>query len=288
MEKILPKCLITGASGFLGSALLGAASKNYKVYTTSRKKRVNEGLALYGKCDLTSYSDTISMVDQVKPEIVFHLAAMSQPNQCALSPEDSYKVNFEATVNLAGICADRGIKIIFTSTDLVFDGKEAPYKEGDSVNPVSHYAEHKIMAEEGILDKSEKSLVCRMPLMFGKSTILSMMKTLDAGEKLNLFEDEFRTPLSNINAAEALLASSELNGLIHLGGKQRLSRLDMGSRAALILGREQKNIRACLQKDIKMPAARPTDVSLDSSKAEQKGIKLMGYDEAILKLFEAK
>jgi len=286
MEKILPKCLITGASGFLGSQLCIQASEKYKVFATSQSRRVDHKSSVYGKCDLTSYSDLVSMIDQVKPDIVYHLAAMSKPNDCAENPEYSLKINCEASVNLAGICADRGIKLVFTSTDLVFDGENAPYSEDDSVNPISHYAEHKIMAEEGILDKSEDALVCRMPVMFGKSSIMGMMNTLDEGKKLNLFEDEFRTPLSNVNASEALISSASQKDILHLGGKQRVSRLEMGARAALILGRDQKNIRACLQKDIQMSAARPADVSLDSTKAEKAGIKLLGYDEALLKLFE--
>ena len=287
MEQNLPKCLVTGASGFLGKALLPLAAEKYRVFATSRKNRIENKQCVYGKCDLSSYSEIVAMLDQVKPDIVFHLAALSQPNACAEDPAYSLKVNFEAGVALAGLCADRSIKLVFTSTDLVFDGKNAPYSEEDSVNPISHYAEHKIMAEEGIMDRSDNALICRLPLMFGKSTILNMMRTLDEGQKLNLFEDEFRTPLSNENAALALLEAADLDGLFHLGGSQRLSRLDMGTRAALILGRDQKNIRACLQKDVKMPAARPADVSLDSSKAEKAGIKLMGYDEAILKLFES-
>lgn len=286
MQEILPKCLITGATGFLGRELVAAAAGSYKVYASAGKSSLNDPAVLFGRCDLTSYSDMQSMIDRVKPQLVFHLAAISQPNLCAENPQESYKLNFEAAVNLAGICADRNIKFIFTSTDLVFDGLNAPYDENSPLNPVSHYAEHKIMAEEGIMDKSENVLIGRLPLLFGRTTVMNMMKTLDAGEKLYLFEDEFRTPVSNSNAAAALTAASEMKGILHLGGKQRLSRLDMGSRAALILGREQKNIKACLRKDIKMPAARPADVSLDSSKAEQAGIKLMGYDEAVLKLFE--
>ena len=286
MENILPNCLITGASGFLGQELIKSASEKFKVFATSRKNAINSKAILSGKCDLTSYADLVSLLDQTKPKVVFHLAALSQPNDCAKDPSYSKALNCDAAVNLAGICADRGIQFIFTSTDLVFDGCNGPYKEEDSVNPISHYAEHKIMAEEGIKDKSEGSLICRLPLMFGKSTVLAMMNTLDEGKKLNLFEDEYRTPISNVNAAEALIAGVDLRGLYHFGGKQRLSRLDMGSRGALIFGKDQKNIRACKQKDVPMPAARPADVSLDSSKAESAGIKLMGYDEALLKLFE--
>lgn len=286
MNKSLPKCLITGASGFLGRELVEAAKESYKVYVTSKKAVMPDNQCLYGKCDLTSYLDMLSMIEQVKPEIVYHLAALSQPNVCAENPSYSEKINYEASVNLAAICADRGIKFIFTSTDLVFDGRSAPYKEEDSVNPISHYAEHKVMAEEGILNKSENALICRLPLMFGRETIQNMMKVLDEDEKLRLFEDEFRTPLSNVNAAQTLVDAVDLKGLYHFGGKQRVSRLDMGSRAALILGRDQKNIMSCFQKDIKMAAARPEDVSLDSSKAEKEGVKLMGYDESLLKMFE--
>ena len=86
MDKNLPKCLITGASGFLGQALVKEAQEKFKVYATSSKTKVNEKNVLYGRCDLTSFSDTQSMIDQVKPQVVFHLAALSQPNECAENP----------------------------------------------------------------------------------------------------------------------------------------------------------------------------------------------------------
>ena len=117
----------------------------------------------------------------------------------------------------------------------MFDGIKGFYKVTDKVNPVYIYGEHKVMAEVGILTRYPQAAICRMPLMFGNATptsasfVQSFLKTLQEGKVLKLFVDEFRTPVSALTAAEGLLlAAQKVRGIIHLGGKERISRYDFG------------------------------------------------------------
>ena len=126
------------------------------------------------------------------------------------------------------------IPYVFTSTDLVFDGLNPPYKETDPVSPVNLYGEQKVMAERGILVRYPVAAICRMPLMFGVATppatsfMQPFMQTLREGKELSLFTDEFRTPVSGKTAAQGLLLALAISGIIHLGGKERVSRYDFG------------------------------------------------------------
>jgi dTDP-4-dehydrorhamnose reductase len=270
----MKKLLITGASGFLGWNLCQVAKPEWDIYGTYFSHSGKIPGVTFVKVDVKSFEELKRLFQEIKPDAVIHLAAQSSPNFCQTHPEESHAINVTASCNIAGLCADSSIPCAFTSTDLVFNGLNAPYRETDSVSPLSLYGEQKVMAEEGMLERYPQTAICRMPLMFGEaippgqSFLQSFIQTLREGKELKLFTDEFRTPASGTTAAKGLLLALEkVNGRIHLGGKERMSRYEFGRLFAEVLELPEMGIKACQQKDVKMAAPRPPDVSLDSSKA---------------------
>jgi dTDP-4-dehydrorhamnose reductase len=284
----MKKLLVTGASGFLGWNLCQLAQQQWDVYGTYFSKTVEiPGVNLI-KIDLRDFQELKRLFSQIQPDAVIHTAAQSSPNYCQTYPEESHSINVTASCNLAGLSADYGIPCAFTSTDLVFDGLNAPYKETDPVCPVSLYGQQKVQAEQGMLERYPKVAVCRMPLMFGiapptaTSFIQPFIKTLREGKELRLFTDEFRTPVSGTTAGKGLLLALEnVEGLLHLGGKERMSRYDFGRLMVDVLELPQENLKACKQKDVPMAASRPPDVSLDSSKAFALGYEPVSLGEEL-------
>ncbi|MCT7950175.1 NAD(P)-dependent oxidoreductase [Ancylothrix sp. C2] len=267
----MQKLLITGSSGFLGWNLCQVAQQNWQVYGVYFSHPA-ENSAINLKIDITNFAALKQLFSEVKPAAVIHTAAQSQPNLCQNNPQESYPVNVTASWNIAGLCADYNIPCVFTSTDLVFNGLNAPYKESDPVSPISIYGEQKVMAETGMLERYPQTAVCRMPLMFGagsphsQSFIQPMLNSLRAGNELALFIDEFRTPASATSAAKGLLlALDKVHGIIHLGGKERVSRYEFMRLLLQVLEMKEAKITTCRQQDVKMSAPRPADVSLDSS-----------------------
>ena len=235
--------------------------------------------------DLRDFKASKKVFNDIKPDAVIHAAAATSPNYCQQHPEESKKINVDTAVNLAGLCADKNIPFVFTSTDLVFDGLNPMYKEGDAVCPVNLYGEQKVMAEEGILKRYPSAAVCRMPLMFGEPAtvasgfFLSMIKALKDGDELTLFVDEFRTPVSGKTAARGLLMALEkARGLLHLGGRERISRFNFGLLMMDVLNVSEARLIRCTQKDMKMSAPRAPDLSMDSSRAFA-----LGYDPLSLR-----
>jgi dTDP-4-dehydrorhamnose reductase len=270
----MKKLLVTGASGFLGWHICQLANRNWEVYGTYFYHTLEISNVKMLKVDLVNFSELKQVFNEIKPEAVIHTAALSQPNYCQNNPQESYTINVNVPSNIAGLCADNLIPCVFTSTDLVFDGLNAPYKEIDPVCPINIYGEHKVMAEQKMLEEYPQTAVCRMPLMFGAATptassfIQPFIQTLQQGKELNLFVDEFRTPVSGTTAAKGLLLALEkVNGLIHLGGKERISRYEFGRLLIEVFQLPAAGLKACRQEDVKMAAPRPIDVSLDSSKA---------------------
>ncbi len=270
----MKRLLITGASGFLGWNLIQAFKSDWTIFGTYFKRPVNIPDTTLLQIDLTNFNELKHLFYVSAPDAVIHTAAISTPNFCQENRSYTYKINAEASANIAGLCSDREIPCLFTSSDLVFNGLHPPYNEGDEPSPVSIYGEQKVQAEMNMKERYEKTVICRMPLMFGdpgqaaESFIQPMIQTLKLGENLNLFIDEFRTPVSGRDAVKGLMIALEyLPPIIHLGGMESFSRFGFGQLLADIFGFQNAKLTACKQKDLIMSAPRPPDVSLDSSKA---------------------
>ncbi len=287
----MKKLLVTGASGFLGWNLCQLAKPEWDVYGTyfSHPGEI-PGVNLI-KVDLRDFEEIKRIFHEIQPAAVIHMAAQSSPNFCQSHPIESHSINVTAAWNIAGLCADSSIPCVFTSTDLVFNGLNPPYRETDPVSPVSLYGEQKVIAEEGMLERYPLTAVCRMPLMFGMATppatsfMQPFIKTLREGQELSLFTDEFRTPVSGKTAAQGLLLALEnVKGRIHLGGKERVSRYDFGRLLVEVLQLPETGLKKCRQKDVEMAAPRPPDVSLDSSMAFALGYAPLSLREELEEL----
>jgi dTDP-4-dehydrorhamnose reductase len=278
MNSIRKKLLITGGSGFLGWNLCRAAKESWEVFGTVFSHKTDIPGCRKVCVDITNYNALTKIFNEIKPDAVIHTAAESQPNYCQNNPYETYTINVQATISIAGLCADKNIPLAFTSSDLVFDGLNPPYSEKDPVSPVNTYGEQKVKAEIEIAKRYPRAAICRMPLMFGdpspasNSFLQPILSNLKNGKQTTLFTDEYRTPASALTAAKGLLwAVDNFSGTIHLGGKERVSRFEFGIKVAEYCGFDKALIKPIFQKSISMPAPRSPDVSLDSSKAFKMG-----------------
>ena len=276
----MKRLLLLGASGFLGWHLCRVLGGAWDIHALSRANlalHTPKGLGprTSGLADIRDPAALAGVFASIRPDAVLNAAALSDPNRCQLDPEESRAVNLTAALNVAELCAERAVPLVFISTDLVFDGTAAPYAEPDQPRPLSVYGEHKALAEQGVLARHPAAAVCRLPLLYGeaggpgKSFLQGMLAAIAEGRELTLFEDEFRTPVSGRDAALGLglVLERGIRGLLHLGGPERLSRLEFGRLLAQALPGENVRIRAARRADAPMPAPRPADVSLDSNKA---------------------
>lgn len=268
------RVLVTGASGQLGGYLLRELRRQDATAVAWSGTRTGE---LFGyelqPVDLANVDAVAAAFHVARPEAVIHAGALARVDVCHREPERARRVNVQATAQLAELAARTGIRFVFVSTDLVFDGTRGHYRETDLPAPLSTYGRTKADAEQAAL-ASDRGLVARLSLLFGPSLVGragffdEQMAALRERRPITLFEDEWRTPLSLAVAARSLLAlaAGDVTGILHVGGPERLSRLEMGYRLAAYLGADASVIRAARRQDVPAPEPRPCDVSLDSGR----------------------
>jgi dTDP-4-dehydrorhamnose reductase len=293
--------LILGASGFFGPHLLVRALRlGGRPVAASRRPHVDgilaeldpsladrrEGLIESRALDLSRPAELERLLEELAPRQVVFAAALSRIAECDLDPVLARRINAEAPARVARWCAERGARLVHISTDLVF-GAEAPpprgFAEEDRPAPLSRYGSTKAEGEALVLSACPLALVVRLPLLYGSSggRGLGASDSVLASESPQLFRDEWRTPLSARNAAQAVLELLEgsRSGLLHVAGPERASRYELGLAALRAAGRPLDRVRACTRAQAGQ-AGRPADVSLDASRAREllrtplKGIEL--------------
>ncbi len=216
---------ITGAGGLIGSHIAAAASVHAPQWRVRALTR--------GDFDLSDFKEARRQFELDRPKLVIHCAAISDPSQCETQPARTRLTNREATFFLS--CLAQDIPMIFFSSDLVFDGKSGNYTEEDKPAPLTIYARTKAEAEALVLANPLHSVV-RTSLTAGQSPkgnrgIEEQLNLRwSKGKSVKLFSDEYRSPIAAECTARAIweLASAKCPGLYHLGGRERMSRLEIG------------------------------------------------------------
>lgn len=257
------KVWITGAGGLIGSWFCRTAPETG--ITSVGLQRAD--------LDLTDFTAIRTRFNQDRPDVVIHCAALSRSPDCEASPALARRLNVEATRLLAQLCEQR--KLVFFSTDLVFDGRKGQYNETDPVGPLSIYAETKVEAEASVL-ANPNHLVIRTSLNGGRSPTgdrgfnEQICNAWREGKTLSFFTDEFRSPIAAETTAKAVweLTLGGRTGVYHVAGAERLSRYELGSLLAERWPELKPQFRAGSLKEYR-GAPRAPDTSLDCAKAQR-------------------
>ena len=290
------KVLITGGSGLLGQYLNHKISETEEILTLYNSNLGNCQDYNSVKLELTNYNAIKDIFEQFRPNIVIHTAAFSHlvmPEN--ISPKNVYELNVNTAKRIAELCDKFNSKLLYTSTDLVYAGyRGSMLKEDAKLIPVSLYAETKLMGEIKIRETFDNYVILRTALLFGfglnhsKNHFHQMFVNLKSGKKVNLFADQFRTPLSLPEAAEIvqqLLKLDIKSEIINFGGLERVSRYELGERLCEI-AKFDKNLLEKIKMDGVPGLPKVEDVSMNTEKLSSLGIKRKNLDESIKEIIE--
>lgn len=290
MSRAKKNLLITGGSGLVGGNAAALAKDRWNAVATYWGNPFSmqgvETVAL----DLENGNAIRNLIRTARPHAVIHCAAWSNLDSCETDPEKTFRINAEAVGILAESCGEFHSRLIFTSTDMVFDGEKGNYVETDPVRPLSVYGESKCRAEKWIFDIGGDFVIARVALVYGRpvtggtSFSEKLLDAWQAGRTVSLYTDQVRTPIAVQNLAEALLelAESPYVGILHLGGANRIDRCSLGRYLAERKGVSHDRILPVLMSEHPTPAKRPRDASLDTSRAKSVlRTRLWSYQEGM-------
>ena len=269
------RILLTGAQGFVAGSVLRQRDDG-QVYAVSRGKPLLWGRDIHwcqlNPCD--SHALT-ALFEEVRPTAVIHTAALANIDYCQAHREEAHRVNTVLTQQIAQLSRRYGAKMVYCSTDNIYDGVKGLYSETDAAVPVNWYGETKLRAEDAVLNVAHGvvarvSLVMGVPMLGAGNSFLSwMMARFKAGEVVETPDNEIRTPIDVVTVARALLelAGNTYEGTLQLAGNNRINRYAMVCQIAEQLGYSHSLVRVNDPTEIPGRADRPLDASLDNTKA---------------------
>ncbi|MBI5629542.1 MAG: SDR family oxidoreductase [Elusimicrobia bacterium] len=285
--KKKPRILVIGATGLVGQALLRAWEKRAVpgAAGTSLAQSFENCLPL----DITDASSVERILAELRPDAVFLPAANPHVDYCESHPEETRRVNIDGSLNVLRCCRRHGCKMVFFSSDYVFDGLRGPYAEKDSVSPINEYGRQKAAVEEEMLKEAGGHLVLRISAAYGwhwlpKNFVLQIREKLGAGQSLPVAADIRSNPTYAENLAELavdLVLKGE-SGLFHLVGSECLSRYDFAVAAARTFGLEAGLVRPVPSRSLSLAARRPPFSSLKTDKLQRAlGVSPLGAGEGL-------
>lgn len=265
----MKRLFITGGSGLLGSRF-SKFTDEYEVTTTYNKNPKEHSV----KLDITDEKDVLNKIKSLSPDLVVHSAALTNVDYCEDHQEEAYRINAQGTLNMVKACEKIDSKLIYVSTDFVFDGTEGSYKETDKTNPISYYGLSKLKGEEFVQESDIKSAIARVSVLYGWhenfNYVMWVIDELKKGNNINIVTDEYNSPTYAENAAEAILKifSKNKEGIYHIAGDERINRFDFAKNIARVFELDETLINPIKSEDLIRKARRPLDSSLSVEKAK--------------------
>jgi perosamine synthetase len=275
IDRANKKMLITGVSGLLGNNLAYYFKDKYDILGLYNSHPVSLDGIYTQKCDIAKSDDIKRTITDFSPNVIIHCASLTNVDECEADKEYAKLVNVSVTKNIVEAVSDKDIKLIYISTDSVYDGVKGNFLEHDEVNPQNYYGQTKY---EGELEASKhsNSLILRTNL-FGwniqdKHSLGEwILKELRANKRINGFKDAYFSSIYTIELARIIdiAIRKNLAGVFNCGSTDSCSKYEFAVKLADIFGFDKSLINPIFIDESRLTAKRGKSLSLDVTKLQK-------------------
>lgn len=274
------RILITGASGLVGYRATQLLCATHTIIPTANE--IPEYLVSYRAqvMDITDAEAVRRTISTNRPDVVLHCAAHTVVDRCETEPALAQQLNVEGTRNVAGACRAFGAKLVYLSTDYVFDGRDGPYAEDATPHPLSVYGNTKLAGEE-VVRELPTALIVRTTVVYGihptrKSFPVWLAEELHAGRAAHIVDDQWSTPTFADQLVQAIAFLLERNavGVWNVGDATYCNRYDFAVQIATLFGLDASRIIRTSTAALRQAAVRPLRGGLRMDKLRAAGFPL--------------
>lgn len=285
--------LITGATGLLGKSLIETDELSRTIIGIyfGKYQMKDAGNVKYILQDIQDKEGLGKIFRKSHADIVIHTAGIADVDFCHRHYDAAFKSNVVGTENIAELCREHGARLVYISTNAVFNGEKPPYKEDDRPDPVNEYGTLKLECERIVKSALDRYLIIRPILMYGwndpreRSNLATfLLEKLSRAESVNMVTDIYDNPLLSYQCAESIwaLAEKDKHGVYHVAGRDIVNRYDYARAIADVFGLDDTMIRPVENSFFKEIAPRPKNTSYDTSKlTRETGFDPLGIREGL-------
>jgi dTDP-4-dehydrorhamnose reductase len=269
--------LITGASGLLGANLtMEFLRQGRRVVPIYHTHPIVVTGATSAACDLTNTAEIERSLSEWAPSLVIHCAAATNVDWCESHPQEAMRINAQLAGDLAAQARSVGARLVFVSTDAVFDGISGGYAETDAVRPQNWYARSKVAGEEAVLRTMAEALVLRVNIygwnLQAKNSLAEwVLLRLEHGDPVPGFCDTMFSPVLANDLAEWIprLVDFGCSGVYHAGSADHTSKYDFAQEIANVFQLDVALVKETLLEASGLSAPRPRNTWLRADKITQ-------------------
>jgi dTDP-4-dehydrorhamnose reductase len=290
------RVLITGGTGLLGVAIQQSAPKDilgFSVYYPERSLPVSLPFSVLS-ADVCDRMKMQAVFERVKPDVVIHAAAIGSVDFAEQNREETKRVNVGGTEVVVELCQNFQSRLIYISSNAVFDGRTPLYSETTSVNPINYYGQLKVDAENVVHKSNIPWAIARPILMYGwpypgerDNPVVWWVRSLENGKPIKVVDNVFSKPLPAWSCAEVIWALIQQNrtGIYHAAGRDHVSLYQFALLTAEVFGLDAGLITPVPDSYFPEIAPRPQDTSFDTTKMEtQLRVKTVGVKDGLSKM----
>ncbi len=270
------RLIVTGGSGLFGTSFSLQAARGSDVVALYHSNEVSIPGGESRFCDLRDRNQTLKCLNDVRPDVIIHSAAITDVDQCEADPKLADQLHVTTTLDLAGWAQSHGSYFVYIGTDSVFDGKRGQYREEDIPGPVNYYARTKLAGEEAVRNRLSQSLIVRTNFYgWNSQGKLSLgewiLRGLIRRERLTMFTDVTFNPLLVNDLCQIILEliENQASGTFHVAARDHCSKYLFAQWLGEVFGLKTDTLIPISVDTFHFKAQRPKNTSLAVEKVSQ-------------------